>query len=254
MLPSVFAFLANSISLSLSSVHKGITYPLNLNKDSKPEQESIEDTSDEPEKCVECIVLHHPQNVEADVIFMHGLHGSIEKTWKQGLWRHEKHKLRHERMSRSMSTCEVLKEKRTNFSLKRSTSETYFLPSKVAKKDAISNVGDSIVFTEEVHEYSTCWPKDWLPMDCPGARVIAVNYTTDPYLWRPVWVKKQNRTDMNERSKEIYQQLRELGVGDKPIIWVGHSKGGLFIKKMLIDGKWYVLLKYKLVIRLDTLI
>lgn len=41
--------------------------------------------------------------------------------------------------------------------------------------------------------YSPCWPRDWLPMDCPGVRVIAINYTTDPYLWRPLWVKKRNR-------------------------------------------------------------
>lgn len=42
-------------------------------------------------------------------------------------------------------------------------------------------------------EYSKCWPKDWIPQDCPGARAIALNYTTDPYLWRPVWIKKRNR-------------------------------------------------------------
>lgn len=40
---------------------------------------------------------------------------------------------------------------------------------------------------------SKCWPKDWLPLDCPGVRVIALNYTTDPYLWRPVWINKRCR-------------------------------------------------------------
>ncbi len=40
---------------------------------------------------------------------------------------------------------------------------------------------------------SKCWPRDWLPVDCPGVRVLAIDYTTDPYLWRPVWVPKLSR-------------------------------------------------------------
>jgi len=45
------------------------------------------DTS-EPEKCVTCDVLYDPspEPVRADVVFIHGLHGSLEKTWKQGFW------------------------------------------------------------------------------------------------------------------------------------------------------------------------
>lgn len=41
--------------------------------------------------------------------------------------------------------------------------------------------------------YSTCWPKDWLQVDYPDARVISINYTSDPYLWRPIWVKESKR-------------------------------------------------------------
>lgn len=47
--------------------------------------------------------------------------------------------------------------------------------------------------TEKERKTSKCWPKDWLPLDCPGVRVIALNYTTDPYLWRPVWINKRCR-------------------------------------------------------------
>lgn len=31
--------------------------------------------------------------------------------------------------------------------------------------------------------------------------------------------------------------LLELGVGSHPIVWVGHSKGGLFVKQMLVHGE-----------------
>lgn len=85
--------------------------------------------------------------------------------------------------------------------------------------------------------YSRCWPGDWLPLDCPGVRVIAVNYTTDPYLWRPMWVRKRNRTSLLERSREMMELLTEIGVGvGHPIVWVGHSKGGIFIKQIMVDA------------------
>lgn len=40
---------------------------------------------------------------------------------------------------------------------------------------------------------SSCWPRDWIPLDHPGARVISLSYTTDQYLWRPIWIKPYNR-------------------------------------------------------------
>lgn len=86
-------------------------------------------------------------------------------------------------------------------------------------------------------EYARCWPSEWLPLDCPGVRVIAVNYTCDPYLWRPFWIRKRNRTTLSERSLEMMTLLTEIGVGNaQPIVWVGHSKGGIYIKKILVDA------------------
>ncbi|KAJ0169765.1 hypothetical protein K1T71_014371 [Dendrolimus kikuchii] len=84
--------------------------------------------------------------------------------------------------------------------------------------------------------YSLCWPRDWIKMDYPGARVISINYTSDPYLWRPLWIKGNKRLRLHERAEQMMRQLLDMGVGEKPIIWVGHSKGGLFIKQMYCEA------------------
>lgn len=41
--------------------------------------------------------------------------------------------------------------------------------------------------------YSPCWPKDWIKVDYPDARIISINYTSDPHLWRPLWIKENKR-------------------------------------------------------------
>lgn len=44
-------------------------------------------------------------------------------------------------------------------------------------------------------------------------------------------------TNLPDRSREMTDLLIEKGVGQgHPIIWVGHSKGGIFIKKILVDA------------------
>jgi hypothetical protein len=249
LLPTVIAFLANSISNSLASVQKRITYPLtrraikNISEDLAP---SIEDlTSSSPEQSVDCQVLYSPnEEILADVIFIHGLHGGIDRTWKQGRWRHDGHKLKHQTPVRSQSTGNLYVPPRKH-SLKRNFSDIYSKNSqvKIARKHneicVTREEGDWEVFDDvDVEEdgcYSNCWPQDWLPKDCPGARVIALNYTTD-VLWCPVWKKKRTRTDMVERSDEMIDELTKLGVGKQPIIWVGHSKGGLFIKQIIMNA------------------
>lgn len=191
-LPSIIAFIANNISRSLSCVQRRITYRLTFKQITDASESINVDIDEIPEKCVECIVLSEPIGpIKADIIFVHGLHGGLSKTWRQGTWRHERHKLRNESLKRGLEIMEFRKQmaktKQSDIcieSFKEQSDEDDFI-------EIEKNLNNE--FESKYGVYSPCWPQDWLPQDCPGIRVIAINYTTDPYLWRPVWVKKRNR-------------------------------------------------------------
>lgn len=193
LVPSVIAFLANNISRSLASVQRipFSTYLRLTENERNQEYEALE-----AEKCVECLVLSHPTGERtADVIFIHGLHGGIDKTWKQGTWRHKRHKLNQQSPVRRVSSGNLFVPTRPQ-SLKRTLADIYSkIPNKSARSD-ICNAPYDFKYEEdsfgENEDYSECWPKDWIHKDCPKVRVIAVNYSTD-VLWSPVWTRKRQR-------------------------------------------------------------
>lgn len=229
-----------------------------------------------PERCVDLVVLAEPPPgvpIRADIVLIHGLHGSLVNTWKQGLWNSEgrlvnferppKPPLRppkRQRHSRANLFAPPHVSKRPKFEYpaewedggagdrttehdhqydeSRSTSYEFAhrrYTYECGEPDEV-HFADDVEYSfptfrlriEESEEqaggrkpataiddgtgspgtangkrklpkptkdanWSPCWPGDWLPLDCPGVRVIAVNYTTDPYLWRPVWITKRNR-------------------------------------------------------------
>ncbi|XP_073075938.1 protein SERAC1 isoform X2 [Manis javanica] len=88
--------------------------------------------------------------------------------------------------------------------------------------------------SEDEARYTTCWPKTWLARDCPALRIISVEYDTSLSDWRarcPV-----ERKSIAFRSNELLRKLRAAGVGDRPMVWVSHSMGGLLVKKMLLEA------------------
>lgn len=203
LLPTILAFIANSVSRSLASVQRGITFPLSLRiiKQENSEPLAVEDDNT-PESSVTCCVLSEPSSSEeivADIIFIHGLHGGLDRTWKQGDWRRTGQKFKLD-LQEAMAAAENENVSNKRATLKRSVSNVCSnLPSKMAKMNNNEYVKhenyekeENDKDSEDDEELSDCWPKDWLSKDCSCARVIAVNYTTD-ILWRPVWIKKRNR-------------------------------------------------------------
>uniref|UniRef100_A0A8D0UYY8 Protein SERAC1 n=1 Tax=Sus scrofa TaxID=9823 RepID=A0A8D0UYY8_PIG len=88
--------------------------------------------------------------------------------------------------------------------------------------------------SEDETKYTTCWPKSWLARDCPALRIISVEYDTSLSDWRTRC--PMERKSIAFRSNELLRKLRAAGVGDRPMIWVSHSMGGLLVKKMLLEA------------------
>ncbi|XP_004440766.1 PREDICTED: protein SERAC1 [Ceratotherium simum simum] len=88
--------------------------------------------------------------------------------------------------------------------------------------------------SEDEARYTTCWPKTWLAGDCPTLRIISVEYDTSLSDWRARC--PMERKSIAYRSNELLRKLRAAGVGDRPLIWVSHSMGGLLVKKMLLEA------------------
>ncbi|XP_013119093.2 uncharacterized protein LOC106096083 isoform X1 [Stomoxys calcitrans] len=268
-------------------------------------------------KCCTINILAEPppgQPIRADIVLIHGLHGSLVNTWKQGLWENERKPVefdrppkppvrppkrpRHSRTAlahpphkqkrarfihpeqkqhsneeadefedaeysficgepNDVQDCEGIEYSFPTFRLRMNDNgrlmqaeidsmlnEDEKSPTHAEDKENQDNNNDSTKKNTKPPKpspndpnYSKCWPGDWLPIDCPGVRVIAVNYTTDQYLWRPLWKKKQTRSNLTQRAREMAELLIEKRVGyGHPIVWVGHSKGGLFIKQIIVDA------------------
>jgi len=85
----------------------------------------------------------------------------------------------------------------------------------------------------DVGETSDCWPKDWLASDFPNARILSIGYNSDILRWGDYCPYESDKRTLEGRGRELFKKLQQAGVGSRPIIWVGHSMGGLLIKQML---------------------
>ncbi|XP_030802128.1 protein SERAC1 isoform X3 [Camarhynchus parvulus] len=90
--------------------------------------------------------------------------------------------------------------------------------------------------SEGEEEYTQCWPKTWLASDCPSLRIISVEYDTHLSDWKSKCPVEAQRESIAFRSSELLDKLKAAGIGDRPLVWVSHSMGGLLVKKMLVDA------------------
>ncbi|XP_063758049.1 protein SERAC1 isoform X2 [Eleginops maclovinus] len=89
---------------------------------------------------------------------------------------------------------------------------------------------------ESKDDYTECWPKSWLAADCPNLRVLSVEYDSHLSDWMAKCPVENQRKSLAYRSRELLKKLKLAGVGERPVVWVAHSMGGLLVKKMLLDA------------------
>ncbi|XP_071733264.1 uncharacterized protein [Rutidosis leptorrhynchoides] len=80
---------------------------------------------------------------------------------------------------------------------------------------------------EEAGKQGTFWPGEWLSADFPRARLFSLKYKTNLTQW------SGSSLPLQEVSSMLLEKLTAAGIGDRPVVFVTHSMGGLVVKQML---------------------
>ncbi|KAL2629628.1 hypothetical protein R1flu_014314 [Riccia fluitans] len=76
------------------------------------------------------------------------------------------------------------------------------------------------------------WPKAWLPEEFPNARVLTVSYLSSAQKGIT-----QDGTDLDLIAEALVQDLiLQGGIGQNPLVLVGHSLGGVVLKKVILQA------------------
>ncbi|XP_046689234.1 protein SERAC1 isoform X3 [Homalodisca vitripennis] len=192
-----------------------------------------------------------------DVVFVHGLLGSVLSTWRQrdsthsailGLQKEDimEDTCRRRRHSSDEHTEEYLTTmtELTDSEWDQIGSDFEFvftdfpLHCKTQSCQQFTLSGNDSRVRQQGNDksYTLCWPKDWLPQDCPSIRVLGVDYESRLSDWFPTCSEKLRVKSLEEKSAIVLDQLMRCGIGQRPTVWVAHSMGGLLVKKILTEA------------------
>lgn len=90
-------------------------------------------------------------------------------------------------------------------------------------------------------QYTHCWAMDWLEERFPDIRVIGLNYTSTLSDWYSRYHGcgcQITQGTIETRAVEFLDHLAAAGVGQngRPVVWVGHSMGGLIVKSIITQA------------------
>ncbi|MED6107079.1 hypothetical protein PIB30_010800 [Stylosanthes scabra] len=84
---------------------------------------------------------------------------------------------------------------------------------------------------EEAGKLGTFWPSEWLSSDFADARLFSLKYKSNLTQWSGASLPLQ------EVSSMLLEKLVAAGIGNRPVIFVTHSMGGLVVKQILYKAK-----------------
>ncbi|EDW11501.1 protein SERAC1 [Drosophila mojavensis] len=90
-------------------------------------------------------------------------------------------------------------------------------------------------------EYTNCWPMEWLPDDYPDSRIIGIDYTSAVTEWSANFTKycpcEKGQGHIDVRASSLLERIATADVGNgRPVVWIGHSMGGLLTKLILLKS------------------
>ncbi|VDO00877.1 unnamed protein product [Rodentolepis nana] len=86
----------------------------------------------------------------------------------------------------------------------------------------------------------SCWPQTWLSEEFPNARIIGINVNLKPFIWNPICPGEKTKRRIDQRARDILQQLLMAGVGRRPIIWIAHSAGAFCSSVASVGGVYQI--------------
>ena len=85
---------------------------------------------------------------------------------------------------------------------------------------------------QERHDDNNFWPA-WLGEDFPDVGIWSLGYEVKPFKW------KGNSMPLTDRATNTLDLLDSYEIGDRPLIFITHSMGGLLVKQMLRNARSY---------------
>jgi len=99
--------------------------------------------------------------------------------------------------------------------------------------------GDAFTTWRHGKDDSTSWPH-WLGGEFPDVGVWSLDYAASPTRWTRVfgWLSRRWRDAghtmaLPDRALQVLDQMSQQGLGQRPLLFIGHSLGGLLVKQLL---------------------
>ncbi|KAL7031040.1 hypothetical protein ACKWTF_006878 [Chironomus riparius] len=198
---------------------------------------------------------------DLDLVFVHGLLGGIWITWRvqkdadmmkigngtdkdqqnlydvrnsifqeEAIFRNEKIVQMEPSTTSKLLTITEQTTKNVLFALNDMAEEKLSLEDLNFTKKILKHVVKKI----NEQKYSYCWPIDWLPQQFPNIRILGLQFESSLSYWTSkVCSCEKNKRRLRNISMDYLERLKDAGIGQREIVWVCHSMGGLIVKYII---------------------